>query len=202
MKILPEDFKKLRLSVFVSLLMLGIGSTVFFLANTAHLSASNALNVARKEHREISEKLRILNSEAGILQERIAKFRQLEQYRILGEEQRLEWIELFKAIRERQQVIDLRYEISPQRPVDSTSGFKFSPIKFHLELLHEEDLIRFIDDLRTQARAMIRIRYCKLTRTVHGKEYPGTARVGTNLLADCEMDWITLNLADKNTGGK
>ena len=71
------------------------------------------------------------------------------------------------------------------------AGFTFnvSPMKVQLKLLHEEDLTRFLADLNEQARALIQVRYCKVTRQPQGQA--GTSGQA-NLLAECRIDWVTL----------
>ena len=71
------------------------------------------------------------------------------------------------------------------------AGFTFnvSPMKVQLKLLHEEDLTRFLGDLNEQARALIQVRYCKVTRQPQGQA--GTSGQA-NLLAECRIDWVTL----------
>ena len=98
---------------------------------------------------------------------------------------------MLKEIRERHRLIELRYEISPQRALDAiTSGalsFYASAMKIELKLLHEEDLTRLLGDLRQQAGPLIRVRSCKLARLPRI-----SGDIAAPLQADCQIDWITL----------
>ena len=132
-----------------------------------------------------------MRSEETEIKQKSAVFSGLQARGVIGEEQRLEWVELLKTIRDRRRLLDLQYEIAPQRALDAAPGSAFtfyaSTMKIQLKLLHEEDLTRLLDDLRQQARALIQVKSCTVSRLPRGSA-DGTAQ----LLADCQIDWITL----------
>jgi hypothetical protein len=55
-------------------------------------------------------------------------------------------------------------------------------------MLHEGDLLTFLQALRQQQRSPIIIRECELTRLRTIMD----ATITPNLLAKCELDWYTL----------
>lgn len=193
MKFLPGDLKKLQISLLVCLLMIVMGAAVVFFANGATRSAQHERVTAQAQRNDYVGKLQRVSSEESEIKEKSALFQRLQKRGIIGEEQRLEWVELLKDIRDKRRLIDLVYEIEPQRPLDVAPGagftFNVSPMKVQLKLLHEEDLTRFLGDLNEQARALIQVRYCKVTRQPQGQAgMSGQA----NLLAECRIDWVTL----------
>ena len=193
MKFLPGDLKKLQISLLVCLLMIVMGAAVVFFANGATRSAQHERVTAQAQRNDYVGKLQRVSSEEREIKEKSALFQRLQKRGIIGEEQRLEWVELLKDIRDKRRLIDLVYEIEPQRPLDVAPGagftFNVSPMKVQLKLLHEEDLTRFLGDLNEQARALIQVRYCKVTRQPQGQA--GTSGQA-NLLAECRIDWVTL----------
>ena len=193
MKFLPGDLKKLQISLLVCLLMIVMGAAVVFFANGATRSAQHERVTAQAQRNDYVGKLQRVSSEESEIKEKSALFQRLQKRGIIGEEQRLEWVELLKDIRDKRRLIDLVYEIEPQRPLDVAPGagftFNDSPMKVQLKLLHEEDLTRFLGDLNEQARALIQVRYCKVTRQPQGQA--GTSGQA-NLLAECRIDWVTL----------
>ncbi len=193
MKFLPGDLKKLQISLLVCLLMIVMGAAVVFFANGATRSAQHERVTAQAQRNDYVGKLQRVSSEESEIKEKSALFQRLQKRGIIGEEQRLEWVELLKDIRDKRRLIDLVYEIEPQRPLDAAPGagftFNVSPMKVQLKLLHEEDLTRFLGDLNEQARALIQVRYCKVTRQPQGQA--GTSGQA-NLLAECRIDWVTL----------
>ena len=193
MKFLPGDLKKLQISLLVCLLMIVMGAAVVFFANGATRSAQHERVTAQAQRNDYVGKLQRVSSEESEIKEKSALFQRLQKRGIIGEEQRLEWVELLKDIRDKRRLIDLVYEIEPQRPLDVAPGagftFNVSPMKVQLKLLHEEDLTRFLGDLNEQARALIQVRYCKMTRQPQGQ---AGASSQANLLAECRIDWVTL----------
>ena len=59
-----------------------------------------------------------------------------------------------------------------------------------MRLLHEEDLLNFITRLQREAKAMVLVRNCKVTRLPSGNSADAA-----QLLADCAMEWVTLRRA-------
>ena len=58
-----------------------------------------------------------------------------------------------------------------------------------LDLLHEEDLLRFLADLRASGNAYYAVRSCSLART--GQAATG-ATIAPRLRAQCEIDLVTV----------
>jgi hypothetical protein len=58
-----------------------------------------------------------------------------------------------------------------------------------LDLLHEEDLLRFLADLRASGNAYYSVRTCSMRRT--GQAATGTT-ITPRLRANCEIDLITV----------
>ena len=70
-------------------------------------------------------------------------------------------------------------------PVD----FHSSTMKVELALLHEEDLLRFLSDLRDSGNAYYSVRRCDVSRT--GQALSG-ATMTPRLRANCEIELITI----------
>ena len=149
--------------------------------------------IAQAERNEFDGKLKQVRNEEDEIKQKSAVFKALQTRGMIGEEQRLEWVELIKDIRDTRRLIDLQYEIAPQRRLDADAakGFAFysSTMRLQLKLLHEEDLTRLIDDLRERARALIQVKSCAVSRLSQGA---GDGSPIAQLLADCRIDWITL----------
>ena len=73
---------------------------------------------------------------------------------------------------------------------DSSYAFYSRAMKLQFRLLHEEDLTRLIGDLRSRAKALIRVRSCDVARLPASADERSGRRA--NLSAECEIDWLTL----------
>jgi len=194
MKLGRADFPKLRFSLMAAALMLAAGTVAVYLSHTNREAAQAARDAAIAERNEAEGKLQQVRQEEADIRQRSLVFKALEARGVIGDEQRLEWVELLKDLRGKYRLADLQYEIMPQRQLEGNpaGGFIFyaSPMKLHAKLLHEEDLTRLIGDLRRDARALIRVRICNLARL--SAETEERSKGLANLSADCEIDWLTL----------
>ena len=201
MKLGPKDFRKLQISVFGMLLMVALGVASVLFSRSQVKQADQAFSITQSERNNQDTKLKRLRSEERQIREHAALFNDLKARGVIGEEQRLEWVELLKDIRERLRLIELRYEISPQQPLEKAPGgalaLHASTMKLQLNLLHEEDLIRLLDDLRRQARALIQVKRCDVSRIP--RSGPENTLQGY-LQAECLIDWVTLRESDTSKG--
>ena len=62
-------------------------------------------------------------------------------------------------------------------------------MKLRMELLHENDLLNFLADLRAEVQGYIRVSGCDLARSPTAVPNHGPA---AQLHATCDIDWITI----------
>ena len=206
MKFVRGDLRKLQTGLLVGLALIVIGGIGVYFGNDAMQTARRELAEAQATRNEADNQLRRMRGEEMEIREKSVIFRQLEARGMVGEERRLEWSELLEAIRERRQLAGLRYEFGPQRPLDNTAtmptGLTYfvSPMSLQLDLLHEEDLTRLLADIRRQAKALIRIRSCAISRVTEGQAGVADPAAVFNLRAECRIDWITLRQVHAREG--
>ena len=201
MKLSPADFPNLRLSLLAALAMVLAGAGTGYAAFHWVQASQRDRAAAQAERNEIDGKLRRVSSEQSEIKEKSERFNALQARGVIGDEQRLEWVELLKDIRDRQRLLDLQYEFVPQREISTKSdaksdgkpdggfGFFASTMKVQIKLLHEEDLTRFLAELREQARALIQIKSCTVSRL---PQEVNDSSLSAQLLADCQIDWVTV----------
>jgi hypothetical protein len=186
-------------------LMVAFSALLIVFSHDRIETAQAGFAAARSERNEFDVKLRQARSEEDEIRQKALLFERLQERGLIGEEQRLEWVELLKDIRDQRHLIEIRYEFAPRHALHGvlenaldgaqtgSFGLYASTMKLQARLLHEEDLTRLLDDLRQQARALIQVKRCELSRL------PRTNADGVNsalqglLLADCLIDWITLS---------
>ena len=194
------DFSRIQASLAVALLTIAAGAVLSWFADRQHAAAIRNEAVARAQLNEFEGRLRQVRSEEDEIKQKAALFSNLRARGIIGEEQRLDWVELIKEIRDGRKLIDVQYEFSPQQSLEKGSAggyaFKISAMRLQMKLLHENDLLNFINDLRSKAKAYVRVRSCNLTRIPRN-----TAVIGETALlgAECELEWITILPAKGST---
>jgi hypothetical protein len=190
-----EELKRLLPQFAMALVLLGAGAALIWSAGGALRDAQARLGMAQAERRQSNERLARISEEEREVSEKIDVYQRLKQLNILGEERRLEWADAITRIRTQRELLDLRYTVDRQRQLTSVPGkpasvdFYASTMKVELALLHEEDLLRFLADLRQSGNAFYAVRKCALART--GQAATG-ATMTPRLRADCEIDLITI----------
>ncbi|WP_257572682.1 hypothetical protein [Janthinobacterium sp. UMAB-56] len=129
------------------------------------------------------------------------QFLALRQRGLIGEENRLAWIDAIRRSQEQRKLLPISYDISPQQalqvPLPMVMGqyhLRGSRMRLQMDLLHEMDLLHLFDDLRQAG--YFAVQDCTLKRQGAAGAGTGNAIVtGTMapaLSAECELLWLTL----------
>lgn len=190
-KLTRADVSRLQWSLFLAIGLAAAGAFMVLFSIEA-LQATERTATQTRSEREAALRQRLhAREEAETIRANIATFHNLQTRGVLGQERRLDWVERLNAIRDARRLPSLRYELAPQIHGSSdaaASGIMISPMKATFGLLHEQDLIGFLDDLQTTVPAIVRTRHCHIARS----NPSDTTTNGALLSAECDLDWITL----------
>jgi hypothetical protein len=198
MNISANDFIRIRWGLAFLLLAILLG---FAMTTTARKLVDKAQIEQRQlesQQREIRARLSRAPDEERELRNKIALFQQLQERGIIGQEERLNWVEQIARIKTARRLFDLQYEIAPQKPLGDSllpggaqAGdyeFMSSTMNLQMPLLHENDLLGFLADLRQNVHAHLLVRDCSIERMPQTPE----RGVAAQLRAACTIDWVTL----------
>jgi hypothetical protein len=193
--IAKDDLHRIRPSLALAAALGLAGAAGVFASGQALRAAQKAHGEAETTLEDIQGRLSRAREEEQDLKRKIARFGELAARGLIGQEQRLHWVESMRRIRQARKLFDLQYEIAPQRHLDAApdaGGFAFmaSSMQLSMQLLHEEDLLGFLGELRASVNAHLRIRRCEVERLPRGPEEGSVLE--PQLKARCELDWITL----------
>jgi hypothetical protein len=190
-----DELRRLLAPALAALALAAAGAALIWWSDGALLGARRALAAAQEQRKESMARLARIAEEEREVKANLALYQQLKQLNVLGEERRLEWADAIARIRTQRELLDLRYRVERQRLLSAIPGdpanveFYASSMHVNLALLHEEDLLRFLGDLRASGNAYYSVKRCGLRRT-------GAAATGTTitprLSADCLIDLITV----------
>jgi len=189
-----EELKKLAAPLLVAVALLAAGAALIWSTGQSLAGSKRQLAAAETERKRNTERLARIAEEQREVSEKLDIYKQLRQANILGEERRLEWADAITRIRTQRELLDLSYRVDRQRMLKSVPGkpdnidFLASKMNVQLALLHEEDLLRFLADLRGSGNAYYVVKSCSLART--GQAATGTT-ITPRLRANCEIDLIT-----------
>jgi hypothetical protein len=195
-KLPPKAGQRLIAPAIIAAALLAIGAT-------AVVGAQQFLQKARAEQKKVAtereaaqNKLARATDEEREIREKLAEYQALRDRGLIGDEQRQSWVERLGQIKAARKLYDVKYTIDPQRPADypgiAGAGdveFLASPMKLDMTLLHEEDLFRFLEDLRGALSSHVVVRSCTMQRL----DQAGSERgVAPRLRAECALDLVTI----------
>ena len=192
MKPQTRDLRFLLPPVLGATFLIAAAVLLIWLAYGHAQDSTRQRDEAQAAFRRIDAQLRQINSEEQELRDKAALYSRLQQRGIIGNESRLDWSEQLATLRQQWRLPVFSYGFAPQTLTDANSaGYSIarSGMHLHMHLLHEEDLLRILSPLRDEARALVQIRSCRLTRLATTDEHRFSQ---AQLEADCEMDWVTL----------
>jgi len=195
MTLAREELRKLALPALAAILLIAAGAWLISISGESRALARAQLAAAQAERRQNGDRLARIAEEEREVSEKLDVYKQLQRLNILGEERRLEWADAVTRIRNQRELLDLTYRVERQRLLKSLPGkpgsvdFFASTMTVQMDLLHEEDLLRFLSDLRDSGNAYHSVRSCDVRRT--GQAATGTT-ITPRLRAVCEIDLITV----------
>jgi hypothetical protein len=190
-----EEMRRLAPSLLIAFALIAIGVGINYSAGEGLRIAQGRLVAAQNERKQNAERLARIAEEEREVSQKIDVYQRLKSFNILGEERRLEWADAINRIRLQRELLDVRYRVERQKLINSVPGkpasvdFFASTMRVELQLLHEEDLLRFLGDLRASGNAYYSVKKCVLTRT---GQAVGSTTMTPRLSAQCEIDLITI----------
>lgn len=195
MTLTQEELRKLIVPLLAAMLFIGAGVFLVSSAREGRARAQAELLAAQGERKQNTDRLALIAEEEREVTEKLDVYKQLKRLNILGEERRLEWADAVARIRNQRELLDLTYRVDRRKLLKSVPGnpgsvdFFASTMTVGLELLHEEDLLRFLADLRESGNAYYSVKSCGVRRT--GQAATGTT-ITPRLRASCEIDLVTV----------
>ena len=196
MKLPPGAGQRLAMPGILAAALVAGGVAAVLLTQELVQKAAGEQQAAAAERQSAQSKLDRATDEEREIRDRLVDYRKLLDRGVIGDEQRLDWVDRIAEIKTARKLFDVKYSIEAQRPADypGLAGggdveFMASPMKLEMSLLHEEDLFRFLDDLRRALSAHVVVKSCALQRTDRAASDRGLA---PRLQASCEIDLVTV----------
>jgi len=187
-------------SIIVFVISIIISGAVAFGAYYFEKQMLLEYNRANAAFQSISNRYLAVDEEEKLIRSHLPDFVKLYESGAIGDEQRLNWIEVLRAAGEEINLPSLNYQIESQQQY--TPAFPLNLGKYRLysskmllnmQLLHEGDLFRILEKLDTAAKGSYSISSCTLTQTATQITDDPDA---SNISARCEVLWFTIKLAD------
>ncbi|UCH46773.1 MAG: hypothetical protein JSU95_11740 [Betaproteobacteria bacterium] len=200
MKVERKDLLPLRLplatfaaAVLAAVILIDYSSDKYALQQE-RVAAANA-QVA-----EASQRYHDSDLEKEVISRYLPQYRELQQRGFIGSENRINWIDALRIADQQAGGFGVQYQLSAQGPYKGllsgdpiATRLRRSTMDIRFGVVHEGQFLAFLDALESEGAGMYTLRACSL-EPVH-KEQPRPRT--QNLRARCEIDWLTLILAQE-----
>ncbi|BAN34415.1 hypothetical protein SCD_n00568 [Sulfuricella denitrificans skB26] len=189
---IKDDFPLIRKALIVLIASLLLSTALVIAGRTILAKQQDDMAQTQGQRNDANNKRRQAENDKQEIQDYQPKFVSLRERGFVGEERRLDWIEHIQHIRESRKLLPITYEISAQQvfqvgqevPIGDLE-LRGSKMTFQMKLLHEGDLLNFLDDLKH--KGFYTAQECLVKRA--GLE-PESAYLP--LIAECSIYWLTL----------
>lgn len=198
--------KPLQKQLLIFIVCLLLASVVIFLSYTTLQTARENRTAQQQTLDAAKDRYYLAVERKAILDNFTERYVELPQKNIVGEENRLSWVDAIETIAEQLQLPYLKYRIEKRQQLDDKSLKKsfpgidvfYSSMTLEMQLLHEGDLYRLLDQLQTRADGLFDVQRCSIHRNKAVRSTVLESRTSKNFSSVCVLNWYTLQAAAKH----
>lgn len=194
-----------RALLFFVAVLLSMG-TVVAISDMYSTKAEKENGLISREMRSWRNKIDEANRNNQILVEHEDTFKQLQSDSIIGDENRLSWVEVVQKVADSRGISSVKYNIASQVLLDKAvldkkykgiDVFK-SVMSIEMQFIHEGDLFVMLNALRREAKGLMTVDKCDVELINKDVNEGIIGQDDTdNMRAFCEIGWYTLKKAEK-----
>jgi len=189
-----EDLKALQFPLIALVCVVLLAAGAVYYSDALLDQSQKKLAQEQKQLKEARTRLQRSGDEKEVIVQYLGGYQQLERGGFAGEEKRINWLDALRLANQQAELFGVEYQISTQKPYPYAAEFNPAPLtlaesamKLRVRLLHGDDLMRFFNALARQNAGLFLIDECKVRRLDTG----GVIRFQPNLMAECELSWVT-----------
>jgi cell division protein FtsB len=197
MNVSRDDLKRLRVPLALAVLLSALGAACLATSGYYLDAAKSARDASRQTRVGAQERMAKVSEEEREIRENLVHYEQMQLRGMVGEQNRLDWIESIARIKNDRKLFEIRYNIEAQRSLDypgviatGAADFVVSRVRLNMLLLHEGDLLNFLADLQAAGKAHVSVRRCSVTRIERGA--PSATALQPRLRAECLVDLVSV----------
>jgi hypothetical protein len=197
MKLAAKDLSSMKLPFLVlavaiaaSFLLVRFSSDKREQTEMQHRIQATALQEARSRYQRSGD-------ERETILRYLPAYQQLENQGFVGTEQRINWLESLRIANTHAGLFGVTYQLDARKPFPligqsnpMSQNLHNSQMKLSFGLVHEGDLMRFLQALAEQQTGIFILTGCALDRVARS-ESPAPRQA--NLTAQCDLSWLTVD---------
>jgi hypothetical protein len=191
-----EDLEALRIPLIVLAVTIVVSIGVTLVSGGILDNAKRTLSQREAQLRDARLRIQNAGEEKEMIANYLATYQQLAKAGVVGDEQRINWLDSLRMANEEARIFGVEYDIGTQKPYVYAAEFNAgqlllqeSVMQLRFRLLHEEDLPRFFNALGRYGGGAFSIDQCTMRRMRMGDL---DKSLQPNLSAECEVRWLTI----------
>jgi hypothetical protein len=191
-----QDLRALARPLIVLLVVAAAGAALVVYSSQAVKKSKSEVQAQESALVEARNRVQQSGQEKDVIDRYVEPYRQLERVGVVGDEQRIGWIDALRAANRDADLYGVEYDVGPQQPYAFVSEVNAGSLTVHqsimklrLGLLHEGDLFRFFQALAAQKAGTFSVNACTLEPLKVDLAVPVNQ---PTLRAECELAWITI----------
>lgn len=192
-----RDLNAVRVPLLVLAAVLSVGAAAIQYTGALVTSAQGDVQRQRMALDDARSRYQRSGDEKDTIVKYLGTYEDLQRRGVVGEEQRINWIDALRLANIQADLFGIDYQIGVQEPYQyaeqmDPGGLKLrqSSMKLRFTLLHEGDLLRFLQILEEERAGLFTVNQCTITRLATVGSSP---RYQPNLAAECDLTWITVS---------
>lgn len=177
-----QTYRSIALALAIALPALALA----YAGHAAREQARTERDTAAANHLRQEANLRQMAQDREERGRQMALFLDLQANGLVGKPAPLKWVELLEILCQQMRLPALQYELPPSAEIGGGDfDFHATTMRLRLQLVHEEDLLLFLERLQQEAKALVLVRSCRVSRLPAST----AANPAAHLSADCQLDW-------------
>jgi len=191
-----HEWRIVKTAVFIAMISLVIGGGSILVSSIIEQEVAD-LNLLAKSNMESIRKQHY-NTEINlkILKKNLPQFNKLIDRSVIGDENRLDWVETLRLATDKFKIENIEFRIEEQKEVKDKrfyikTGYSLYQSRMHLnmQLFHEGDYLNVMEALEKKAKGIFHVDQCNLFRSRTNFEIDESK---SNVNAECTLSWYTV----------
>ena len=168
-------------------------AAVMFTGDQAQ-AAQRKLTAQQTQMREAQTRVQKSGSEKEMIARYLPDYKKLGALGFVGDENRINWLDALRNANQKGGFFGINYDISARQAYPQAAmlapgqmNVMQSVMKLRFQMLHEEDLPKFLQYLSEQNAGVFLVDQCSVRRAAATQ----TTRFQPNMTAECQLAWIT-----------
>ncbi len=188
----------------LSLLLAGAALIALSIALLVHSNAEQALLVAKSSYQQQQSINLGAEQSAALLAKYLIPYQALQTQGLIGQPQRLQWIETLRADVNHHLIPAVNFTLSPTVMATETNTtyknesliVKITPMRIDFRLLHEGDFYHLISEIQVQSKGLFSAQNCEIRRnegaSAEVSSSSNNSHIAAGFKGQCELLWYSL----------